>query len=88
MKKKLNLTKAGALKEDVSDQTQIVLKKSLEWKNLFVGINKTDHKLQKNLNDFQRISETILSIEEKFSEYLFQHDKEWEIFSNREDFVK
>lgn len=87
LKKKLKVTKKGNIIEDISEPSQVFLKKAIDWKNQCVGINKIEHKISKNLNSFQKIADLIISLEEKISEYLIQLEKEWESVSNREDFV-
>ena len=85
--KKLKVTKIGAIIENDLDNNQIILKKALEWKNHSVGINKIKHNLTTNLNKLKKISDVLISLEEKLSNYLGLQDKEWESKSNREDFV-
>ena len=87
MNKKLKVIKKCSIIEDNPELSQIILKKALEWKNQCVGINKNDHKIYRNLNNFHKISESLISLEEKISEYLSTLDKEWESLCNREDFV-
>lgn len=86
LKKKLKVAKKGNIIEDETLQTPIKIKNALDWKNQCVVNNKSD--TNSFNNKFQKITDIILQLEERLSDYLLMQDKEWESLNNREIFVK
>ena len=78
-------TTSSTSSENEISQFENEIKKALDWKNEYPSKNKIVNKFE--ISPIKKIYKTLVSLEQKLSEYLSLHDKEWESLNNREEFV-
>lgn len=73
-------------KQSIEAKAENNLKSALEWRN-YEGMKERKHDKNKNKNpdQYDKVCELLLALEEKITDYLYQDNKEWESFDVRQD---